>query len=64
MGEESEDNPATVTVGSPEEARVVDQILGEAWDSNPRAVLWVHDQMVRMGVVELDDDEDSESSIH
>jgi tetratricopeptide (TPR) repeat protein len=65
MGEESEDNPATVTVGSPEEARVVDQILGEAWDSNPRAVLWVHDQMVRMGVVELgDDDQDSESSIH
>jgi hypothetical protein len=52
-------------VGSPEEARVVDQILGEAWDSNPRAVLWVHDQMVRMGVVELgDDDQDSESSIH
>lgn len=64
MGEELEGNPPVVAVGSREEASVVDQILGAAWDSNPNAVLWVHDRMVQMGIIELDDEDEEDPSVH
>lgn len=62
-GEELEENPPVVTVGSREEAFVVGQILDDAWENHPNAVLWVHDKLVQMGYLESQSDED-ESSLH
>jgi tetratricopeptide (TPR) repeat protein len=58
MGEELEGNPPTVTVGSREEAQVVGQIMGMAWEGFPTGQIWLHDQMVKMGLIELDEDQD------
>ena len=66
MGEELDGNPPVVTIGSREEAQVVGQILGQAWENLPNAMLWLHDQMVEMGYMEMDGDEEDEerSSLH
>jgi tetratricopeptide (TPR) repeat protein len=60
MGEELEGNPPTVRVGSQEEAQVVGQILGQAWEGLPHAMLWLHDRMVELGFLELQDGEGEE----
>ncbi len=61
MGEELDGNPPTVRVGSPEEAQVVGQILGEAWEGLPHAMLWLHDKMVNMGYLRSTEDQDDGS---
>ena len=56
MGEELEGNPPKVTVGSREEAQVVGQIMGPAWENHPAAMMWLHDQLVEMGLIEAHPD--------
>ena len=62
-GEELEESPPVVAVGSREEAYLVGQILDGAWENHPNAVLWVHDKMVKIGYLESQSDEDN-SSLH
>jgi len=57
MGEPVEENPVTVTIGSPEEALVTVQIIGDAWGHNPMAQMWLHGELVKMGLITLDPDE-------
>lgn len=64
LGEEDPGNPPTVAVGSPEEAQVVGRILGQAWEHYPEAMMWLHDQLVDLGLVEGDTDEDDPDRIH
>jgi len=64
MAEPAEGNPAVVTIGSPEEAQVCLQILGEAWEHNPMAQIWLHGQLVEMGLIQLDDDPSGNGSTH
>ncbi len=64
MAEPVEGNPAVVTIGSPEEAQVCLQILGEAWEHNPMAQIWLHGQLVEMGLIQLDDDPSGGGSTH
>ncbi len=54
LGEELEGNPPKVAVGSREEAQVVGQIMGQAWENQPGAMMWLHDQLVAMGLIESD----------
>ena len=39
---------------SREEAQVVGQIMGQAWENQPGAMMWLHDQLVAMGLIESD----------
>jgi len=64
MGEELEGNPPVVAVGSPEEAFMVGQILGQSWDNLPNAMLWLHDRMVQMGFISDDGVDSKDSPIH
>lgn len=59
MAEPSDETPAVVELGSAEEARVAGTVLGEAWENNPKALLWLHSAMVEMGIIELDDEDDT-----
>lgn len=59
MAEAVEGNPAVVTIGSPEEAQVCIQIIGEAWEHNPVAQMWLHGRLVEMGLISLDDESSS-----
>ncbi len=59
MAEPVEGNPAVVTIGSPEEAQVCIQIIGEAWEHNPMAQMWLHGQLVDMGLITRNNDDDS-----
>ncbi len=61
MAEPTEGQPAVVTIGSPEEAEVCVQIIGEAWEHNPEAQMWLHRELVEMGMITMDEDEDSPS---
>ena len=56
MAEPVEGNPAVVTIGSPEEAQICIQIIGEAWEHNPMAQMWLHGQLVEMGLINMDGD--------
>jgi tetratricopeptide (TPR) repeat protein len=64
MGEELEGNPPTVAVGSREEAQMVGQILGQTWENQPTALLWLHDKMVQMGYLNEDEGDSGEGSLH
>jgi len=64
MGEEQEGNPPTVAVGSREEAQMVGQILGQTWENQPTALLWLHDKMVQMGYLSEDDGDSEGGSLH
>ncbi len=55
MGESSEENPVKVTIGSPQEAEVTVQLIGEAWEHNPAAQMWLHGELVKMGLISLDE---------
>ncbi len=55
MAEPVEGNPAMVTIGSPEEAQVCVQIIGQAWEHNPMAQMWLHKELVQMGLINMDD---------
>ena len=55
MAEPVDGNPAVVTIGSPEEAQICIQIIGEAWEHNPMAQMWLHGQLVDMGLISLDE---------
>lgn len=57
MAEPVEGNPPVVTIGSPEEAQVCIQIIGEAWEHNPMAQMWLHRQLVDMGLITTEDEE-------
>ncbi|PIE75945.1 hypothetical protein CSA17_04845 [bacterium DOLJORAL78_65_58] len=58
MMEPIEGQPAVVTIGSREEAQICVQIIGEAWESRPEARMWLHEQLVAMGMITLDQDDD------
>jgi len=49
---EDDENPPYVAAGSPAEAALCGQILGEAWERNPDAHLWLHSQLVQLGLIE------------
>jgi tetratricopeptide (TPR) repeat protein len=55
MAERMENLPLVVTIGSPGEAQVCYQIIGEAWEHNPTAQMWLHGQLVQMGLIKLDE---------
>ncbi len=59
MAEPVDSNPAVVTIGSPEEAQICIQIIGEAWEHNPMAQMWLHGQLVDMGLISLDEENGS-----
>ncbi len=59
MAEPVDGNPAVVTIGSPEEAQICIQIIGEAWEHNPMAQMWLHGQLVDMGLISLDEENGS-----
>ncbi len=58
MGEPMEGNPPRVTIGSPEEAQVTVQIIGDAWGHNPMAQMWLHGELVKMGLINMDDEDE------
>ena len=64
MGEQMEGNPPVVTIGSPEEAQICVQIIGEAWEHNPMAQMWLHGQLVQMGLIQLDEDDSGNTPSH
>jgi tetratricopeptide (TPR) repeat protein len=61
LGPDSEEEslPPYVKVGSEQEAQLCVQILGEAWEHNPMAQMWLHGQLVDMGLINLDHKDDS-----
>ena len=63
MAEPVEGNPVTVTIGSPEEAQICMQIIGEAWEHNPMAQMWLHGQLVEMGLISLDDGQEDSGPV-
>ncbi len=54
MGEFVDENPAMLTIGSPQEAQVTVQIIGDAWGHNPMAQMWLHGELVKMGLISTD----------
>jgi len=58
MAEPVEGQPAVVTIGSEEEAQICYQIIGEAWEHHPEPRMWLHQQLVDMGMITLDEDDD------
>ncbi len=58
MSEPQEGNSSMVTIGSPEEAQVTWQVIGIAWGQNPLAQAWLHGQLVKMGLINMDGEDD------
>lgn len=61
MAEALEEAPAVVTIGSPQEAQITAQIIGEAWGHAPEARMWLHRELVAMGMITMDEDEEGPS---
>jgi len=58
MGEEMDGTAPLVTRGGTEEAYMVGQILGQAFEERPTAQLWLYEKMVDMGLIEEEDEDE------
>jgi tetratricopeptide (TPR) repeat protein len=60
MIEPVEQGFSTMAPGSEEEAVLCGQILGDAWNCKEENILWLQQQLLEKGVIELEDDDDLE----
>ena len=54
----TEEVPPYFTVGSNEEAHYTVQVIGEAWERAGEAQWWLHNVLVELGLIEVDDEDE------
>jgi tetratricopeptide (TPR) repeat protein len=54
----AEEVPPYFTVGSNEEAHYTVQVIGEAWERAGEAQWWLHNVLVELGLIEVDDEDE------
>ena len=62
MAEAEEEGLAAVTAGSEEEAALCGRILGDSWSCHEENLIWLQEQLLERGVIELEDESEEDES--